>query len=135
MRGRQGGSEAGRFTVEGVETKPLTRNPPPPFTTSTLQQEAARKLGFSASHTMRIAQQLYEDGAITYMRTDGVQMDPARFRRRAGDRGPLSTAVICPKSRASIRPRPRTRRKRMRRSAQPISARTGGQRRSCGFMI
>tara|TARA_R110000782_G_scaffold78276_8_gene155477 strand:- start:135839 stop:138391 length:2553 start_codon:yes stop_codon:yes gene_type:complete len=67
--------EAGRFTVETVETKPLTRNPPPPFTTSTLQQEAARKLGFSASHTMRIAQQLYEDGAITYMRTDGVQMD------------------------------------------------------------
>ena len=67
--------EAGRFTVESVETKPLTRNPPPPFTTSTLQQEAARKLGFSASHTMRIAQQLYEDGAITYMRTDGVQMD------------------------------------------------------------
>ncbi|MBU0868911.1 MAG: topoisomerase DNA-binding C4 zinc finger domain-containing protein, partial [Alphaproteobacteria bacterium] len=47
----------------------------PPFTTSTIQQEAARKLGFSASHTMRIAQQLYEDGAITYMRTDGVQMD------------------------------------------------------------
>ncbi len=67
--------EAGRFTVERVETKPLTRNPPPPFTTSTIQQEAARKLGFSASHTMRIAQQLYEDGAITYMRTDGVQMD------------------------------------------------------------
>ncbi|RXR27633.1 type I DNA topoisomerase [Sphingobium fluviale] len=67
--------EAGRFTVESVETKPLTRNPPPPFTTSTLQQEAARKLGFSASHTMRVAQGLYEDGAITYMRTDGVQMD------------------------------------------------------------
>ncbi len=67
--------EAGRFTVVDVETKPATRNPPPPFTTSTLQQEAARKLGFSASHTMRIAQGLYEDGAITYMRTDGVQMD------------------------------------------------------------
>jgi DNA topoisomerase-1 len=67
--------EAGRFTAVSVETKPLTRNPPPPFTTSTLQQEAARKLGFSASHTMRIAQSLYEDGAITYMRTDGVQMD------------------------------------------------------------
>lgn len=67
--------EAGRFTVANVETKPATRNPPPPFTTSTLQQEAARKLGFSASHTMRIAQGLYEDGAITYMRTDGVQMD------------------------------------------------------------
>ena len=67
--------ESGKFTVESVETKPLKRNPPPPFTTSTLQQEAARKLGFAASHTMRIAQQLYEDGAITYMRTDGVQMD------------------------------------------------------------
>ena len=67
--------EAGRFTVQSVETKPLTRNPPPPFTTSTLQQEAARKLGFSATHTMRLAQSLYEDGAITYMRTDGVQMD------------------------------------------------------------
>ncbi|MGK6318530.1 type I DNA topoisomerase [Sphingomonas sp. DT-204] len=67
--------EAGRFTVASVETKPAGRNPPPPFTTSTLQQEAARKLGFSASHTMRIAQALYEDGLITYMRTDGVQMD------------------------------------------------------------
>ena len=67
--------ESGNFTVETVETKPVTRNPQPPFTTSTLQQEAARKLGFSASHTMRIAQGLYEDGAITYMRTDGVQMD------------------------------------------------------------
>ncbi|HEX2764946.1 MAG TPA: type I DNA topoisomerase [Allosphingosinicella sp.] len=68
--------ETGRFTVASVETKPLTRNPPPPFTTSTLQQEAARKLGFAASHTMRIAQGLYEDGSITYMRTDGVQMAP-----------------------------------------------------------
>ena len=67
--------EQGRFAVQSVETKPATRNPPPPFTTSTLQQEAARKLGFSADHSMRIAQQLYEDGAITYMRTDGVQMD------------------------------------------------------------
>jgi DNA topoisomerase I len=67
--------EQGRFTIASVETKPAMRNPPPPFATSTLQQEAARKLGFSASHTMRIAQALYEDGAITYMRTDGVQMD------------------------------------------------------------
>src|SRR5207248_10031880 len=68
--------EAGRFTVSAVETKPFSRNPPPPFTTSTLQQEAARKLGFSASHTMRVAQSLYEDGLITYMRTDGVDMAP-----------------------------------------------------------
>jgi DNA topoisomerase-1 len=66
--------EDGRFTVASVETKPLSKNPPPPFTTSTLQQEAARKLGYSASHTMRLAQSLYEDGLITYMRTDGVQM-------------------------------------------------------------
>jgi DNA topoisomerase-1 len=67
--------ENGRFIVEGVETKPVKRNPAPPFTTSTLQQEAARKLGYSAQHTMRLAQTLYEAGAITYMRTDGVQMD------------------------------------------------------------
>jgi DNA topoisomerase-1 len=76
--------EAGRFTVTSVETKPLTRNPPPPFTTSTLQQEAARKLGFSASHTMRVAQGLYEDGAITYMRTDGVQMDGGAISEARG---------------------------------------------------
>jgi DNA topoisomerase-1 len=67
--------EAATFRVEEVETKPTRRNPYPPFTTSTLQMEASRKLGFSASHTMRVAQSLYEAGAITYMRTDGVQMD------------------------------------------------------------
>ncbi|MEA3003694.1 MAG: topoisomerase [Sphingomonadales bacterium] len=81
--------EAGLFTVASVETKPLGRNPPPPFTTSTLQQEAARKLGFSASHTMRLAQSLYEDGSITYMRTDGVQMAPEAIsaaRRAVVDR-------------------------------------------------
>ena len=64
----------GVFTVHAVDTKPATRNPYPPFTTSTLQQEAARKLGFTASHTMRVAQGLYEEGRITYMRTDGVQI-------------------------------------------------------------
>ncbi len=76
--------DVGRFTVQDVETKPMTRNPPPPFTTSTLQQEAARKLGFSASHTMRLAQGLYEDGAITYMRTDGVQMDGSAISAARG---------------------------------------------------
>jgi DNA topoisomerase I len=69
--------EAATFRVEEVETKPTRRNPWPPFTTSTLQMEAARKLGFAAAHTMRVAQNLYEAGAITYMRTDGVQMDPS----------------------------------------------------------
>mgnify|MGYP002777881326 CR=1 FL=1 len=66
--------EKNGFTVRTVETKPVSRNPAPPFTTSTLQQEAARRLGFTASHTMRVAQGLYEDGRITYMRTDGVQI-------------------------------------------------------------
>ena len=81
--------EDGVFSVVSVDTRPLTRNPPPPFTTSTLQQEAARKLGFSASQTMRVAQSLYEDGAITYMRTDGVQMAPEAIsaaRRAVADR-------------------------------------------------
>jgi DNA topoisomerase-1 len=81
--------EEGRFSVQTVEVKPATRNPPPPFTTSTLQQEASRKLGFSADHTMRIAQGLYEDGAITYMRTDGVQMDSSAIsaaRKAIADR-------------------------------------------------
>ncbi len=62
------------FTVDAVEAKPVKRNPPPPFITSTLQQDASRRLGFSAKRTMQAAQKLYEDGKITYMRTDGVQM-------------------------------------------------------------
>jgi DNA topoisomerase I len=81
--------EEGRFSVVSVETKPFSRNPPPPFTTSTLQQEAARKLGLTASQTMRLAQSLYEDGAITYMRTDGVQMAPeavSAARKAVADR-------------------------------------------------
>lgn len=65
-----------RFLVSAVEQKPATRSPAPPFTTSTLQQEAARKLGLSAADTMRVAQRLYEAGHITYMRTDGVAMAP-----------------------------------------------------------
>ncbi len=74
--------ETAAFTVASVEAKPVKRNPYPPFTTSTLQQEASRKLGFAPSHTMRVAQRLYEGvdiggetiGLITYMRTDGVQI-------------------------------------------------------------
>ena len=76
--------EQARFTITSVEAKPARRNPPPPFTTSTLQQEASRKLGFSPAHTMRLAQRLYEGidiggetvGLITYMRTDGIDMAP-----------------------------------------------------------
>ncbi len=74
--------EAGVFAVSAVEKKRTRRHPPPPFITSTLQQEASRKLGFSSQQTMRLAQQLYEGveiggdtvGLITYMRTDGVQL-------------------------------------------------------------
>ncbi len=62
------------FTVENVETKPAKKTPAPPFTTSTLQQEASRKLGFSVSRTMMVAQKLYESGKITYMRTDSVTL-------------------------------------------------------------
>jgi len=76
--------KSGDYRVLSVEAKPLKRNPPPPFTTSTLQQEASRKLGFAAARTMQIAQRLYEGieiggetvGLITYMRTDGVQVAP-----------------------------------------------------------
>ena len=74
--------KSSHFRVKSVESKPTKRNPYPPFTTSTLQQEASRKLGFSASRTMQLAQRLYEGveidgetaGLITYMRTDGVQI-------------------------------------------------------------
>ncbi|MEE3444634.1 MAG: type I DNA topoisomerase [Prevotella sp.] len=62
------------FTVESISKKPLKRTPAPPFTTSTLQQEAARKLGFTVSQTMMVAQHLYENGQITYMRTDSVNL-------------------------------------------------------------
>ena len=62
------------FSVETVSKKPLKRTPAPPFTTSTLQQEAARKLGFTVSQTMMVAQRLYESGRITYMRTDSVNL-------------------------------------------------------------
>ena len=62
------------FQVTGLEVKPTFRNPSPPFTTSTLQQEASRKLGYDVTTTMRIAQKLYENGHITYMRTDSVNL-------------------------------------------------------------
>jgi len=73
--------DAGDFTIKSVEKKPARRSPAPPFTTSTLQQEAARKLGFTAQRTMQAAQKLYEGvddtgGLITYMRTDGVYVTP-----------------------------------------------------------
>jgi len=84
----------GAFTIRSIEKKPVKRSPAPPFTTSTLQQEAARKLGFTAQRTMQAAQKLYEGvdetgGLITYMRTDGVSVSPegiAQARQVIGDR-------------------------------------------------
>ncbi len=88
--------ESGAFTVAAIESKPARRHPFPPFTTSTLQQDASRKLGFAPNRTMQIAQRLYEGielggetvGLITYMRTDGVDMAPeavAAVRKEIGD--------------------------------------------------
>jgi len=68
--------EAGAFNVAAVDKRPTKRNPYPPFTTSSLQQDASSRLGFSPARTMQVAQRLYEDGIITYMRTDAVQMAP-----------------------------------------------------------
>jgi len=83
-RAAQAAVQAASFKISAVEKKPARRSPPPPFTTSTLQQEASRKLGFNAQRTMQAAQRLYEGvdiggetvGLITYMRTDGVQTAP-----------------------------------------------------------
>ena len=66
--------QSATFTIENITRKPMRRSPAPPFTTSTLQQEAALKLGYSVSQTMRIAQMLYESGLITYMRTDSFNL-------------------------------------------------------------
>ncbi len=85
---------AGTFTITSVEKKPVKRAPSPPFMTSTLQQEASRKLGFTAQRTMQAAQKLYEGvddqgGLITYMRTDGLSVSPegiAQAREVIGDR-------------------------------------------------
>ena len=81
------------FAVKDVSVKPLSKSPAPPFTTSTLQQEAARKLGFSVSQTMMVAQKLYENGHITYMRTDSLNLSQeavaaitAQIKSRLGDK-------------------------------------------------
>ena len=122
--------ETAAFTVASVEAKPVKRHPQPPFTTSTLQQEASRKLGFAPAHTMRVAQRLYEGvdiggetvGLITYMRTDGVQIaDEAISAVARCDRSGLRRAITCRTRRAVTRPRRKTPRKRTKRSAPPSS--------------
>jgi len=76
--------QSSEFSVDSVEKKPLKKNPAPPFTTSTLQQEASRKLGFSVNQTMSVAQKLYESGKITYMRTDSVNLSKLAIGTAAG---------------------------------------------------
>ncbi|MBX4190904.1 type I DNA topoisomerase [Candidatus Saccharibacteria bacterium] len=75
-----GDIKAAKFTIKSVEQKPGTRSPSPPFTTSTLQQEASRRLGFSVRQTMTLAQRLYESGHITYMRTDSTNLSPLAIK-------------------------------------------------------
>lgn len=79
------GLEKGDFKVTDVKVHPLRRSPAPPFTTSTLQQEASRKLGFSVNQTMMVAQKLYEDGRITYMRTDSLNLSELALKDIAGE--------------------------------------------------
>ncbi|KQC00802.1 type I DNA topoisomerase [Pedobacter sp. Hv1] len=76
---------AANFSVSNLEVKPAKRNPAAPFTTSTLQQEASRKLGFSVARTMQIAQRLYESGKITYMRTDSVNLSETAIAAAAAE--------------------------------------------------
>jgi len=122
--------EARSFAVSSVEKKTTRRHPQPPFTTSTLQQEASRKLGFGAVRTMQLAQRLYEGvdiggetvGLISYMRTDGVQLSADAI---AGARTLIAATTatsICPASRGSIAPSRRTPRRPTRRSGRPTSA-------------
>lgn len=73
------------YTVNSLETRPTKRSPAPPFTTSTLQQEASRKLGFSVARTMSVAQKLYESGKITYMRTDSVNLSDTALNAAADE--------------------------------------------------
>ena len=89
--------EAGRFLVSSVDKKPTRRNPYAPFTTSSLQQDASSRLGFSPARTMQIAQRLYEAGIITYMRTDGIDMAPeAIAQARSAIEKEFGTAYLPP---------------------------------------
>ena len=111
------------FAVRSVEQKPYTRRPAAPFITSTLQQEASRKLRFTSQTTMRVAQRLYENGYITYMRTDSTTLAESALDggARPGARA-LRRGVRARDSRATTTARSRTRRRRTRRSVPPATA-------------
>ena len=110
------------WTVQKVERKPFTERPAPPFTTSTLQQEANRKLRLSARAAMQAAQRLYENGLITYMRTDSTTLSDEAVAQARSLVGVNSMApTSCRPNRGSTRPRSRTRKKRTKRSVPPVS--------------
>src|SRR4051794_31598934 len=109
------------FEVRSVESRPYTRRPYAPFRTTTLQQEASRKLGFSASSTMSVAQRLYENGFITYMRTDSTTLsETAISAARSQARDPTARSTS-PTHLGSTPRRSRTPRRRTRRSARPVT--------------
>ena len=98
-----------QFTVGSVSKKPLKRMPAPPFTTSTLQQEAARKLGYTVTQTMKVAQHLYENGRITYMRTDSVNLSKLALAAAtpspsSGEPSTATPATSTPTARARRKP-------------------------------
>ena len=105
-----------------VEEKEYTSAPKAPFTTSTLQQEAGRKLGMTAKRAMQAAQRLYENGYITYMRTDSMALSTQAIERRAHLVEESTAASTCRRLRASGRASRGTRRRRTRRSARPARA-------------
>ena len=106
------------YDVRSVEAKPYRRSPYAPFRTTTLQQEASRKLGMCASVTMSVAQRLYENGFITYMRTDSTTLSGAAVQAARSQVRELYGPEYLPDARASTRPRSRTPRRRTRRSGR-----------------
>ena len=109
------------YDVRSVESKPYRRSPYAPFRTTTLQQEASRKLGMSASVTMSVAQRLYENGFITYMRTDSTTLSGAAVGAARTRSASCTARSTSPTARGPTPPRSRTPRRRTRRSGPPAT--------------
>ena len=109
------------FAVRSVEEKPYTRRPAAPFRTSTLQQEAGRKLRFSSQTTMRVAQRLYENGYITYMRTDSVALSETALAAARAQAAEVYGAETVPAGRGATRGRSPTHRRHTRESGRPAT--------------
>ncbi len=112
--------ESTSFAVRSVESKPYRRSPYAPFRTTTLQQEASRKLGFGAKATMQVAQKLYENGFITYMRTDSTTLSETAINAARAQVTQLYGADYLRLPRGRTPGRSRTRRRRTRRSARRV---------------